>query len=264
MKYIKNYLVSLFGFSLIQTLKKFNVPQDGCLHVGANIGSEFEMYEEYGMKNVIWIEGYKPFYEELIKKVHGNSNHYPFNIMVSDIAGETVSFKVASNTGSSTIFEPTESWYETFSELSFEKTETVTCSRIDDTLYAKFDESFLRSMKLVVLDIEGAELKALKSMGKLLKNAEFAFVELSLRRNFHNAPIMKDIDSFLYENSFKRVFLKYGSASGDALYKKVDRITTLDRVIVIMQDSIIQLLSSMRITDFVVNIKTFVKKIIFK
>ena len=49
-----------------------------------------------------------------------------------------------------------------------------------------------------------------------------------------------------------------------ALYKKVDRITTLDRVIVIMQDSIIQLLSSMRITDFVVNIKTFVKKIIFK
>jgi FkbM family methyltransferase len=264
MKKFKEYLVSMFGFSLIQTLKKFNVPQDGCLHVGANIGSEFETYEEFGFKNVIWIEGYKPFYEELLKKIEGHPNHYPFNTMVSDIVDETVSFKVASNTGSSTIFEPTDSWYQTFSDLSFEKTETVTCARIDDTLHAKFDTDFLEKMKFIVLDIEGAELKALKSMGKLLDNAGFAFVEVSLRRNFHKAPIMKDIDTFLYAHSFKRIFLKHGAASGDALYKKVDKITPLDRIIVFTQDSVIQLLASLRITDFVVTIKSIIKKMIFK
>lgn len=242
----------------------FNVPKYGCLHVGANIGSEIDVYDEYGIMNVVWVEGYTPFYEELILKINNRSNHYAFNEMISDIQGETVSFKVASNTGSSTIFEPTESWYETFSELSFEKKVAINCSRLDKILTDRFDETFISNLKFAVFDIEGAELKALKSLGNLINNLEYAFVEVSLRRNFHNAPLMMDIDRFFYENSFQRVFLKFGSASGDAMYKRVNKVSSLNRFFVFLQSRIIQGLATVRLTDFIVRLKSVIKSFFLK
>ena len=182
--------------------------------------------------------------------------------MVSDIQDEIVKFNIASNTGSSTIFEPTNSWYETFADLSFHKTEEIKCSRIDDILYKQFNTTFLESIKFLVIDIEGAELKALKSMGSLIDKVEFAFVEVSLRPNFHNAPLMIDIDKFFFKHSFKKIYLKYGSASGDALYKRVNKLSIIHIYITLFLDKLLQMLSTLRITDQVSKIKNIIKKII--
>ena len=62
-------------------MNKYNIPKNGCLHVGANLGSELEMYDEFGFLKVVWIEGYKPFYDELRKKIEGKENHFSFNLM---------------------------------------------------------------------------------------------------------------------------------------------------------------------------------------
>ncbi len=262
MNQIKNYIKKYYTFSFLELLYKYKIPKENCLHVGANIGSEIETYDTFGFNNIVWVEGYKPYFEELEKNISSKKNHYAFNIMVSDIQDEIVKFNVASNTGSSTIYEPTNSWYETFADLSFQKTEQIKCSRIDNILHKNFDTTFLESVKFLVIDIEGAELKALKSMGSLIDNVEFAFVEVSLRPNFHNAPLMIDIDKFFIQHSFKKIYLKYGSASGDALYKKVNKLSIIDIYTTVCIDNLLQMLSILRITDQVSKVKTFIKKLI--
>ena len=262
MKRIKNIVRKKFSFSFLELLNKYEIPQEGCLHVGANIGTEIETYDNFSFKNIVWIEGYKPYFEELQRNIKNRKNHFAFNFMVSDIQDEIVNFKVASNTGSSTIFEPTDSWYETFSDLSFQKSEEIKCSRIDSILKNNFDETFLNSIKFLVMDIEGAELKALESMGSLIDTVEFAFVEVSLRQNFHKAPLMIDIDRFFLKHSFKKVFLKFGSASGDALYKRVEKIDIIHIYYTIFLSRFIQTISILRITDQISNLKNLIKKMI--
>lgn len=262
MKRLKNIIKQKFSFSFSELLTEYEIPNDGCLHVGANIGTEIETYETYRFKNIVWIEGYKPYFEELEKNIKNRRNHFAFNFMVSDIQDEIVNFKVASNTGSSTIFEPTDSWYETFSDLSFQKSEEIKCSRIDDVLKNNFDDTFLNSIKFLVMDIEGAELKALHSMGSLIDTIEFAFVEVSLRQNFRSAPLMIDIDRFFLNHSFKKVFLKFGSASGDALYKRVKKVNIFHLYYTILFSKFIQTISLLRITDRISNLKKVIKNII--
>lgn len=254
-------LKSTFSFTLIDLLNKYNIPKKNCLHVGANIGSEIEIYEKYGFENVIWIEGYKPYFDILKRNIQDKKNHHAFNVMVSEIQNEKVNFKIASNTGSSTIFEPTDEWYETFSDLSFTKTEIINCSRIDNLLSENFEKVFLSQIKFIVLDIEGAELKALYSLGSLIQVIEFAFVEVSLRQNFKNAPLMIDIDRYFFNNSFKKVFLKYGAASGDALYMKVEKVSNLHKFKTYFIDTLIQYIAKYKITDQIVKIKNRLKKL---
>jgi len=259
---IKNRIKIFFSYSFLALLNKYKIPKENCLHVGANIGTEIETYDKYGFKNIVWIEGYQPYFETLQKNIGHRKNHFLLNTMVSDIQDEVVNFKVASNTGSSTIFEPTSSWYETFTDLSFQKIEEIKCSRIDNILNEKFNSTFLESIKFLVIDIEGAELKALKSMGLLIDNIEFALVEVSLRPNFLNAPLMIDIDKFFLQHSFKKIYSKYGSSSGDALYKRVSKLTFIDIYFTLLMDNILKMISILRITDQVSKIKTFVKNII--
>jgi FkbM family methyltransferase len=259
---IKQQIKKYFSFSFLELLYKYKVPKENCLHVGANIGTEIQVYEEYGFKNVVWIEGYEPYFETLKKNIAQKENHFAFNIMVSDIQDEVVNFKVASNTGSSTIFEPTNSWYETFADLSFQKTEEIKCSRIDHILCNNFPQSFLESIKFLVIDIEGAELKALKSMGSLIDKVEFALVEVSLRPNFQNAPLMIDIDKFFLQHSFRKIYLKYGPSSGDALYQRVTKLTFIDKYFTLFMDKVLQTVSILRLTDQISKIKNLIKKII--
>ena len=80
MKFIKNY----FTFSLLRLLKRNKIPKSGCLHVGANYGSELDSYKTYGFENVVWIEGYKPFYEVLLKNIKNEKNHIALNYMISE------------------------------------------------------------------------------------------------------------------------------------------------------------------------------------
>lgn len=259
---MKNFIKRIFSFSLVGLLKKYNVPNSGCLHVGANIGSELECYESFGFKQVVWIEGYTPFFDILIKNINNKPNHHALNYMISDQNGETVEFRVASNTGSSTMLKPTDSWFESFGNVKFEKNVKVNCRRLDDLLLKKFDIEYLKDIKFAVFDIEGAELKALKSLGKLINNFDFILTEINIKNNFENGPLLYDIDKFMHRNSFKRVYNKYSVSSGDALYKRVNNLSFISILLNKISSFFIQTLASIKITNLIVKFKSTIKKYI--
>jgi hypothetical protein len=76
------------------------------------------------------------------------------------------------------------------------------------------------------LDIQGAELPAIKGLGKLLKLVDYIFVEVNRREVYMNCTIVSDLDSFLSENGFKRVTTRwyFRQGWGDALYIRENKI----------------------------------------
>jgi FkbM family methyltransferase len=248
-----------YRFSLAALVRRFDVPREGCLHVGANFAQEADIYDELGFQRIVWVEGFMPYYERLMQVIRGRSNHSAVNLMVSDVAGETVTFRVASNTGSSTALPPTGTWENTFKGISLGETHTVVCDRLDRRLAGELSPEALARLRFLVLDVEGSELKALRSMGALLEPIQFAFIEVSLRRLFRDGPLFRDIDRFMLQHSFERVYVKTSAASGDALYRRVAHVALFRRVAMYLSALAYQLLATLRLTDLAVRFKDVVK-----
>jgi hypothetical protein len=71
------------------------------------------------------------------------------------------------------------------------------------------------------LDIQGAELLALRGAGDILKNFDYIYTEVNIEELYDGCCLMNEIDEYLKQFGFKRVITEmtqYGW--GDAFYVK--------------------------------------------
>jgi len=259
MKKLLLYLAKKNKFSIIDLVEKFNINKGVLLHVGGNVGQELPVYQLLKFNKVIWVEGWPPFADELEEKIKGLDNHSLIRSMISDANTSVVNFSIASNKGSSTAFEVTNIWRNEFQNISIDSFHKIKCERLDDVLLKK---NFDSQIDLMVLDIEGSELKALISLGDYINRINFALIEVSFRENFVDGPLFVDIDKFMANHGFNRVYLKAGAISGDALYKKMNKLNILDHIYMWITGNAVQLSSSLKITKVIVIVKNLVKRII--
>lgn len=211
---------------IIDVTRDFGVPIRGVLHVGGNVGSEAAKYGSLGSVPIVWIEGFEEYFDVLTSAI----SEYPFQraycVLVSDVDGEEVVFRAASNTGSSTSLEPLPEFRDRFPDIRFSKPMTLRAERLD--LFFDRHKLVTDSLNILVLDIEGAELKALRSLGDRLGSFDGVLVEVSIVRNFVDGPLLSDIDTFLYSRGFRRVRTRVGLSSGDAFYLR-GKVTMMAR-----------------------------------
>ena len=79
----------------------------------------------------------------------------------------------------------------------------------------------VKHVDIVWMDLQGAELLALKGMGKLLETVQAIWTEVSYRELFKGGVLFPELDRFLWLNGFACV-AEYGEMihSGDACYIK--------------------------------------------
>ncbi len=71
------------------------------------------------------------------------------------------------------------------------------------------------------LDIQGAELKALKGADKILPYIKAIYTEVSTKELYKNCVLLPELDEFLEKNGFKRIIINMThNYWGDALYIK--------------------------------------------
>ena len=79
-----------------------------------------------------------------------------------------------------------------------------------------------QNLNFLNLDIQGMELKAMKSMGDHISKLDFIYTEVNTEYVYKNCALLKEIDEYLSKYGFKRVAIKmcgnYGW--GDAFYIK--------------------------------------------
>jgi len=203
---------------LSQLLKKYNLKPTGVFHVGASSGQEAKSYNDCGLTKVIWIEAIPKVFNQLKERIKHYPEMYCINACVSDKTGEQVTFHISSNEAQSS----------SMLELGTHKTEHPDVTYVEDIqLTTKRLDYILKTARLDIseynflnLDLQGAELLALKGLGDELNKVEAVYCEVNKAHLYVGCPLIEDIDAYLSGFGFKRVETEWcGNFNwGDALY----------------------------------------------
>ena len=193
-------------------VKKYNLNVHGILHIGAHDCEEMPTYILGGCSNVIWIEANT----ELCEK---NKHLNVLNYLVTDRDDDDIEFKITNNGQSSSIYNfgthSTHYPHIKFTRTEQKKTATVRKIYTDNGISENF-ANFLN------IDIQGAELLALKGMGNIIDKFDYLYLEVNNKPVYDGCALVNDIDEFVSIHGFQRIetrwYLDHGW--GDAFYIK--------------------------------------------
>lgn len=137
--------------------------------------------------------------EKAVSDVEGTVDFYPINPY------KTVTPHKDGNIGASSLFKANPAYpYEKYSQ---------DCIMIESTtIHTWAYENHIKRIDLVWLDVQGAELKALKGMEDLLTAVKLIHTEVSFKPVYIGQPLFKDIDAFLKKKHF--LFIGFENISG--------------------------------------------------
>jgi FkbM family methyltransferase len=192
-------------------VKKYNIHFKGVLHVGAHECEELKDYELYLPRNqILWIEA-------LPGKVNLCKERYPNvfieNAVVSDVI-ETVRFNVSNNGQSSSMLDF--GLHSTFHP----QVKYITCFETETKLLKNILPNYNINYNFLNLDIQGAELKALKGMEDYLPNVEYIYTEVNSDYVYKECALITELDEYLLKFGLYRVETKWceNYRWGDAFY----------------------------------------------
>lgn len=185
------------------------IPKKGILHIGAHTCEEEPLYHSLGFKDedILWIEA-----NDDLDNGKGNFVH----AVISDSDDEVVDFMITNNMQSSSIFN-----FKTHSIMHPEVKEVFRRKVKTTTLNTVFDKNGISYDKFDFLnmDIQGAELKALKGATKILPHINSIYAEVNIDELYENCARMHEVDAFLLQYGFERVHTAMsGFGWGDAFY----------------------------------------------
>jgi FkbM family methyltransferase len=200
--------------SLHELVQKYNIIFKGILHVGAHECEEIKDYDIYISRDkVLWVEAME-------NKVQLCKARFPgINIeqaVVSDKV-ETVSFNISNNGQSSSILDFGLHSTHHPDVVFVNKMEVKTKMLKDIICNYDIDYNFLN------LDIQGVELKALKSMEEYLHKVDYIYSEVNSDYVYKDCCLISELDDYLKQFGFIRVETRWAGECrwGDAFYIKM-------------------------------------------
>jgi len=199
-----------------ELLLKYNLKIKGILHIGASMCEELIDYLQIGIpiQNIIWIEAN----EDICNQMKKNDKIRIFNATISDKDNQEVELIITNNLQSSSILE-----LEEHKKEHPHVWETSRKKVLTKTIKSLYAENNLNSKdyNFVNIDIQGAELLALKGMGDILKDVDYLYLEVNTKYLYKNCALVDEVDKYLSNYNFKRIETKMTQHGwGDAFYSK--------------------------------------------
>ncbi len=188
----------------------------GVIHVGAHAGEEVASYLALGFERVLLIEAHPALAADLVDRFKSEPRVAVVARAVTDSEG-TIDLHLTSSTVSSSILS-IKHHADVFPEISETGRVTVPAQTLDGLLAERHDA--VDAFNIVVLDIQGAELLALRGAGALLPHLDGLLVEVNFAEMYEGCAQIEDIDDHLVALGFARVMTMspYKSSFGDAFY----------------------------------------------
>jgi FkbM family methyltransferase len=196
---------------LRKAVRRYRLSLRRVLHIGAHHGQEDGLYARLGIAP-IYVEANPEVYRVLCETLPQRECH---NLAITDHTG-TVDFHITSNDYSSSILH-LKKHKEIYPDIVEERTIQVKCTTIDELLGPRKHE-----IDCLVMDIQGAELMALRGGTETLPHVKCIVSEVNRAELYEGCGLMEEVDSFLEGFDFRRVAseFKYDATWGDALYVK--------------------------------------------
>lgn len=220
---IINIIILIMLITVQELKKRFNINVKGILHVGAHACEELSAYLNIGVNNnnIYWIEALPELVEKIKKQ---NNNIKIYQAVISDIDNKQVVFNITKNdqtgdTQSSSLLE-FGSHATSHPQVKMVAKRNMTTSRLE-TIIEKNNIN-MEDVNFINLDIQGVELRALKSMEKYLQNIDYIYTEVNTEEVYKDCDQMNDITEYLKKFKFKladtKIYKEFGW--GDAFYIK--------------------------------------------
>lgn len=203
---------------LSQLTHFFKLNIRGVLHIGAHECEEQTAYLQQGIKNenIYWIEAMDNKVAEMKKK---RPNLQIYHCVVSDVDDKEIEFKITNNGQSSSLLE-LGTHLQHHPQVWVIGKKKYKTKRLDT--FIKENKIPIENLNFLNLDIQGTELKAMKSMGDYIRKFDYIYTEVNTEHVYKNCALLTEIDEYLSKYGFKRVAIKmcenYGW--GDAFYMK--------------------------------------------
>ena len=199
-------------------LKKYSIDPKGIIHIGAHLAEEADSYRRSGVKNVIWIEADPDTFSKLSRIVPAYKGNLAYCFAASDTESDHEIFNIASNGESSSLLEMDKHLFH-HPHISIIGQKIVRTRRIDNFIREENINSDL--FDFVNIDIQGAELLALRGMPNFLEKARYIYSEVNISEIYNGCAKIEEIDEYLSRFGFTRVETHMTQYEwGDAFYIK--------------------------------------------
>ncbi len=201
---------------LSELIETYGVIPKGIVHIGAHEGQELESYLQHSVPRVVWIEANPTICETLRERLRPYPNHTAYQFAAHDTNGGYVDLNVMANTMSSSILYP-KKHLEFYPHVPVTQTIRVPTRTMDSF----FEEEGLNAhdFNFLNMDIQGAELLALRGFEKFLGHFDYVYTELNDDYLFTDCALTSEMDDFLSRHGFTRVATRMTNDKwGDALY----------------------------------------------
>lgn len=199
-------------------IDKYKINVNGIIHCGAHEGEEAIEYDTNGIRHVVWIEAIPEVFNRLKTNVK-KYNHVTINSCVSDVDNEKKIFHVSNNFQSSSLLD-FGTHKNVHKEIHFTKDIEVITKKISTII--KENNLDITNYNFLNLDLQGAELMALRGLDEYIHNMDYIYMEVNTNELYIGCPLINEIDSYLGQFGFKRketvVYQNLGW--GDAFYIK--------------------------------------------
>lgn len=193
-----------------------NKPVMGVIHIGAHKAEELEGYESCGISKIIWVEANLTVSNDLLQRTITRIGSTVVFGAAYDQDNVVLTLNIANNGESSSLLQ--------FEEHAIEHPH-VKYTGIIETPGFKIDtmmetKGFNKPLfNFANIDIQGAELTALKGMCEQLRYLDYVYLEVNEKRLYKDCALVHELDEFLSRFGFTREITEMTTHGwGDAFY----------------------------------------------
>lgn len=219
---VNERLITLFTggkprmFDLTILLDKHGIAPRGVIHIGAHEGREANTYAAMGVDTMLFVEANPAVYRTLENNLQNHPQARAFNVAMSDLDG-MATLHVTSMDQSSSIL-PLGQHSDIYPSIVETDTIEVTARTLDSLL--SDNDIDARNYNILNLDIQGAELLALRGAEQTLTHIDAINTEINYAELYRGGAHIDALDDFLDVHGFTRVATTtpFHPTWGDALY----------------------------------------------
>jgi len=178
----------------------FGAQPKSILHIGANEGQEVDFYAKQGI-TAVHIEAIPKLFEKLQEKCAEYENQLALWGCCSDKTGQNIVFNVSSSNGIFSSMLEFSDILEEYPDANYTSTIALVTTTVDDLIENNVSQA---AFEMVVIDIQGAELLALKGAHQLLSNTSLRalVIEVAHQESYKGGASVLDILNFLEKYDF--------------------------------------------------------------
>ena len=182
------------------------------VHVGAHNAEESNNYRRVNWNSVIWIEA-QPEKVLQLKEKFLLAEDVVIEAAIWDVPGIQIDLKVSSNSESSSLL-----MFGSHSTRYPGITKVGVIPVVTKTLEGVLGDS---PVDFINLDIQGAELRALKGFSGQLGKVKWIYTEVNSEFIYEGCCLIEELDAYLLTFGFKRIGTRWWSNHGwgDAVYQ---------------------------------------------